>query len=674
MDTEPKTSKKEGISRRKFLRMAATVIGVTALPFSLSGDTPLKETVEKKEWSLEDVLTDPEPFIDNVVSKLKSLPKNKLTEVDENFIFTYPPAPIEKVNLNRTELIKAYKKYGAIILDYRERFKKIDVFPGRDIDTEMGYFSSIIRPWKDLINKFSDESDPSRWHVSPENLQDLNNLFSWFQGDFFDSKYKDSYYNDKAQNEVNIKSIIKKIDETWDDALKSQILGYLPEWMKHKDEAKNSFIKTLDIINKNLPFAFAEFNNEVLVTGGTGRARFEELGFDQKEVIMNIDEFISGYTKLLVDTGELDIGKIPIGLPYNPSQFFFNRFIIAQIHELGHGLDPIFNDNAWRFSIFKPEDYFSYMGEYVKLLEDWNSSVGKMDGQEIDMFFIDPLSIRDGFGIDELATSSDRGQFYTEMEMVREVCLYIEHSNIDHAKDGERYREIIKEIGLDNLFTKGDSEMLKSWQFWLGKENERTIFQEEIANQIPSFGIISSEHIQDFEDMAQKHFEKYVRGDVLVNTEWDEIVIKMKSTYILAAYRFLSELVKRGEIKNDGASTLYSIYQGFSDMIYWQACHAATGPFGEYLNLAYGEADIRRQPEDQLAPIMTIADRERTNSNISSSQRLISCFENLYKNIVKIQAKRTVLWGAKDNSIYPQMAKEIFNEAFGIDPYGYGKG
>lgn len=660
-DTGPKP---EGISRRTFLKLLAAGTAA-ALIKDLPIVVPSEEIELKNELSLDEAILDPTRVIDAVSKKI--LATKKPTGPQQSFLDAFSESSKNKKTkeIYRNGIIEGFKKYGEQILDLKRDILDLDIFPGRNVNWDIPGFSNLISPIATLLNQANSFGEPE---MTYEQYDDLVTLTNWFNGTRKGTfEEQDKAFIKYARGEVNLKSIESKIDSSWDAIFKEHEWGYIPEWRKHKDEIKNAFINIIRTIDKHLPLGYAEFDQIILVTGGNGRDYFNELGYGQKEAVINVDEFFTGYAKMLIDSK-----KMPDVLPYSfgdtPPQLYFNRFLIANVHELGHGLDPLYTgrDTSRRFYIDHPDKYFSYMKEYVAMLRDWNKSIDLMGSEDIDIFFMDPLSIRDGFGIDEIDFKEGLDQFNVEMEMLKEVV-----SQINHPIDGPKYQKILKEIGIDNLFLDGNRDMFESWQHWLD-ESLRASDQLIFTKNIKSFNQISVNHLQEFQKVINDVFKNDYHSD---RSYVQRVAVKTKSMYILACYKFLRELTKRGEIKNDGSNALFSIYQGFSDMVNWQACHAATGPLGQYLALAHNEPDIRKNPENQLAGIFDDAKLERAQGESKEKPILIRCFEDLYTHIVEIQKRRAALWGAKDNSVYPELAKDVINNVFKLPGlYGQPKG
>ncbi len=694
MDSQSeKTEIKSGISRRSLFKGAIAGLGLWAIKNSplakveqLSqqiDENKRKEEKQKKEFKIEEVLLDPTELLDKVAERIEQKPPEARTQYQKQFLTTFGPSSNGEKKVNREDLINGYKKFGGEIVNIRKAMSDLNIFPGLDIDMNLPFFSNLTSPFADLIKSVNSSGDPyiSLWHFSR-----LVNVGEWLgkasQGTYDDQKANSIIYNKQF---VDLQLLNKNIEAEWDFIIKAQRYGKIEGFESRRKDAEELQIKINETIDKSLPLAFARFKYDAL---GPGRGHFREF-YDSSSKGEFIEEhnFIRGFNAWLIERG---IIKSSLSSPN--TQDYFNSYLLEVIHELGHGVDPLFQDRQDIFYIHHPGDYFNYLKAYLDMfghfkdLLDGNPKTGiaPINSEGVEAILLDPLAIRDGFGIDQIETEEDAKEIQQELDDIFQLCVHLEH-----PEDGKKYRQVIEEMGLSNLFIKSKYGMFFNWQALLGEKGDHAHYQQAFLDNISSFDRISRQHILELKDMVQNIFVNKSKdyGDFEKKLMAD-IVIRMKSVYILASFVLLRGLEQKGMLKKDD-TVLYPIYQKLSGMVYWQFAHAATGTLGEYLRLAGLMPDIRIAGDKQLPSIFNEASELRKSSPyFSYSEKydnpVPDFLEKLYKDIVEIQKRRAILWGAdianpkfKDNpnQAYTAIASDVIEDDLGLnDLYGHGVG
>ncbi len=691
MDSQSeKTETKSGISRRSLFRGAVAGVGLWATKksplakveqFSHQIDEKkIKKEKEEKEFKIEEVLLDPTELLDSITDEIDKVPFSERSKAQTSFLETFGS---ESKMENRIMLIGGYQVFGPQIVSLRQKLIQLNLFPGEDIDYNLPFFSNLIRPFKVLIKCASSKATSD---MSFGDYRDLVMSSGWLgsalRGTYDEQKANIVTYNKQF---VDFNTLNENIETEWDFIIKAQRQGKIEGFEQRRKDAEEIQIKINEVIDKNLPMAFARFKFNAL---GPQRGHFREF-YDSSSKGEFIEEhnFIKGFNAWLIEKG---IIKSSLAGPN--AQDYFNLYLLEVIHELGHGVDPLFQDRQDISQIHHPKDYFSFLSGYLDMFEhlkellDGNSKNGTkpINSEGIEALLLDPLAIRDGFGVDQIETEEDVKQIYQELDDIFQLCVHLEH-----PQDKKKYQQIIKEMGLDDLFIKRKDGMFLNWQALLGEKGDHAPYQQAFLDNISSFDQISRQHILELKYMMQKVFidKKNDYSDIERELMAD-IVIRMKSVYILASFILLRGLDQKGMLKKED-TVLYPIYQKLSGMVYWQFAHAATGTLGEYLRMGWHIPEMRIVADKQLPSIFSEAQKLRESSLYSYYYKkygnsVPDFLEKLYKDIVEIQKRRTVLWCAdtvnskfkeNPNQAYAEIASEVIKNVLGLnDLYGHEVG
>lgn len=647
-------------SRRQFLQGILGTGALAILPKNLPAIQ--EQEIMPKEWHLEEVLLDPTELLDTITEKINKIPQNERNTQLQSFLNSFKPGE-ENEPSQYQNLIDGYKQFGQQIINIRQKLINTNLIPGYSVDFNTPFFSDLISPFSELISLAS-VPDIKNLSISQHGLAALSNTSNWIATDGW--KYP-----------PNMDVLKDNIHGEWEFYRKYQRISRIDDREYRPQNGEEIQIQTLEKLNEYLPLALSGFRFSSFVNG---RGYFTNINNSERV------QFMPEYPFFRALELKEQIGNRTLDIDWGTAQDYFTDHLVSLLHETNHGFDPLFTtqqvNNINLFYLTKPQDYFNYLESYTNMFMDFTDFLDNAPASDLEGLLLDQLSIREGFGVDEILNENDAQNVLSEMDDLFQVCVLIENADPETA---QRHSAILEETGLDKFFSDNSDEMLLCWQNTFPNlppdfADVHTSYQKVFRENVTSFNRISKQQIIELKTVVYKTFiENPTEYTDFEKREIAKRIINIKSTYMLGSYSLLRNLDKQGELNMQTSHVLYPIYQKLALAVNWQLAHVATGPMGEYLTMSYMPPDIRIDQENYLNTVVDRAEFYRESDySVNFSNQYSSTvplfLEKLYSHVgINIQRARAKMLGATNpDTVYQDLTKDIINNVLGLDDL-YGR-